>query len=151
LEIRTMQTYVPSGKNLEAQRRWFLIDAQGKTLGRLATNAATLLMGKNKPSYTPFLDVGDHVVIINAEKVVLTGNKLNTKLYRHHTGWPGGLKETSAAKLMQRYPERILESAIRGMLPKNKLGRKMGKKLKVYTGTDHPHQAQQPTPFEIVR
>jgi large subunit ribosomal protein L13 len=95
--------------------------------------------------------VGDHVVIINAEKVVLTGNKLNTKLYRHHTGWPGGLKETSAAKLMQRYPERILESAIRGMLPKNKLGRKMGKKLKVYTGTDHPHQAQQPTPFEIVR
>lgn len=146
-----MQTYVPSGKNLEAQRRWFLIDAQGKTLGRLATNAATLLMGKNKPSYTPFLDVGDHVVIINAEKVVLTGNKLNTKLYRHHTGWPGGLKETSAAKLMQRYPERILESAIRGMLPKNKLGRKMGKKLKVYTGTDHPHQAQQPTPFEIVR
>jgi large subunit ribosomal protein L13 len=146
-----MQTYVPSGKNLEAQRRWFLIDAEGKTLGRLASKAATLLMGKNKPSYTPFLDVGDHVVIINAEKVVLTGNKLNSKLYRHHTGWPGGLKETSAAKLMQRYPERILESAIKGMLPKNKLGKKMGKKLKVYAGTDHPHRAQQPTPFEIVR
>jgi large subunit ribosomal protein L13 len=151
LEIRTMQTFVPSGKNLEAQRRWFLIDAEGKTLGRLATKAAMLLMGKNKPSYTPFLDVGDHVVIINAEKVVLTGNKLNSKLYRHHTGWPGGLKETSAAKLMQRFPERVLESAIRGMLPKNKLGRKMGKKLKVYAGTDHPHQAQQPAPFEIVR
>jgi len=144
-----MQTYVPSGKNLEAQRRWFVIDADGKTVGRLASKAALLLMGKNKPTYTPYLDVGDHVVIINAEKVVFTGNKLRDKVYRHHTGWPGGLKETSAEKLMQRHPERVLESAIKGMLPSNKIGRKMAKKLKVYAGTDHPHQAQQPQPFEV--
>jgi large subunit ribosomal protein L13 len=144
-----MQTYIPSGKNLEAHREWFIIDAEGKTVGRLASKAARLLMGKNKPSYTPFLDVGDHVVIINAEKVVFTGNKLRDKIYSHHTGWPGGLKETTAEKLMQRHPERILESAIKGMLPKNKLGRKMGKKLKVYVGTDHPHSAQQPRAFEV--
>jgi large subunit ribosomal protein L13 len=144
-----MQTFVPSGKNLEAQRSWFLIDASGKTVGRLASKAARLLMGKNKPSYTPYLDVGDHVVVINAEKAVFTGRKLQDKVYRHHTGWPGGLKETTAEKLMQRHPERVLESAIRGMLPKTKLGRKMGKKLKVYTGQDHPHQAQQPKPFEV--
>jgi large subunit ribosomal protein L13 len=101
-------------------------------------------MGKTKPSYTPFLDVGDHVVIINCEKVVFTGNKLRDKVYRHHTGWPGGLKEIAAEKLMQRHPERVLELAIRGMLPKTKLGRKMGKKLKVYIGSDHPHKAQRP-------
>ena len=144
-----MQTYIPSGKNLEAGRSWFIIDAEGKTIGRLATQAASMLMGKNKPSYTPFLDVGDHVVIINAQKAVFTGNKLKDKIYYHHTGWPGGLKETTAEKLMQRFPERVLESAIRGMLPKNKLGRKMGKKLKVYGGADHPHKAQQPQPFEV--
>jgi large subunit ribosomal protein L13 len=139
-----MQTFVPSGKDLEQSRKWFLIDADGKRVGRLATAAAHLLMGKSKPSYTPFLDVGDHVVIINAEKVVFTGNKLKDKVYRHHTGWPGGLKEIAAEKLMQRHPERVLELAIRGMLPKTKLGRKMGKKLKVYAGSDHPHQAQRP-------
>lgn len=144
-----MGTFVPSGKNLEQMRKWFVIDANGKTVGRLATTAARLLMGKNKPAYTPFLDVGDHVVIINAEKVVFTGNKLKDKVYRHHTGWPGGLKEIAAEKLMQRHPERILEQAIRGMLPKNKLGRKMGKKLKVYAGSDHPHQAQQPEPLQL--
>lgn len=147
LEIRTMDTFVPSGKNLEQTRKWFVIDADGKTVGRLATAAAMLLMGKNKPIYTPFIDVGDHVVVINAEKVVFTGNKLKDKLYRHHTGWPGGLKEVTAEKMMQRHPERILESAIRGMLPKNKLGRKMGKKLKVYVGADHPHKAQRPEPL----
>lgn len=139
-----MQTFVPSGKNLEQNRKWFIIDADGKTVGRLATTAARLLMGKNKPTYTPFIDMGDHVVIINAEKVVFTGNKLKDKVYRHHTGWPGGLKEVAAEKLLARYPERILEKAIRGMLPKTKLGRKMGKKLKVYAGSDHPHQAQRP-------
>ncbi len=139
-----METFVPSGKNLEANRKWFIIDADGKTVGRLATTAARLLMGKNKPTYTPFIDMGDHVVIINAEKVVFTGNKLKDKVYRHHTGWPGGLKETPAGKLLARHPERILEMAIRGMLPKTKLGRKMGKKLKVYVGSDHPHQAQRP-------
>ena len=144
-----MGTFVPSGKNLEHMRRWFVIDADGKTVGRLATTAASLLMGKTKPSYTPYIDVGDHVVIINAEKVVFTGNKLKQKMYRHHTGWPGGLKEITAEKLMQRFPERILEQAIRGMLPKNKLGRHMGKKLKVYAGADHPHQAQQPEALNL--
>jgi large subunit ribosomal protein L13 len=142
-----MQTYVPSGKDLEQNRKWFVIDASGKTVGRLATQAARILMGKNKPTYTTYIDMGDHVVIINAEKVVFTGNKLEAKVYRHHTGWPGGPKEVTAAKLMQKHPERILESAIRGMLPKNKLGRKMGKKLKVYVGTDHPHKAQRPEPL----
>src|ERR1044071_7117243 len=142
-----MSTFVPSGKNLEQSRKWHIINAEGKTVGRLATEAARLLMGKNKPTYTPYIDVGDHVVIINAEKVVFTGTKLKDKVYRHHTGWPGGLKEMTAEKMMQRYPERGLESAIRGMLPKNKLGKKMGKKLKVYAGADHPHKAQRPEPL----
>ena len=146
-----MSTFVPSGKNLEQSRKWFIIDANGKTVGRLATEAARILMGKNKPTYTPYIDVGDHVVVINAEKVVFTGNKWKDKVYRHHTGWPGGLKEITAQKQLQQHPERILESAIRGMLPKNKLGRKMGKKLKVYAGTDHPHQAQHPEAFEVKR
>ena len=144
-----MQTYIPSGKNLEQDRKWFVIDADGKTVGRLATQAARVLMGKNKPSYTPFIDVGDHVVVINAEKVVFTGNKWQDKVYRHHTGYPGGLREVTAQKQLQKHPERILESAIRGMLPKTKMGRKMGKKLKVYAGTDHPHKAQQPEALEI--
>ncbi|HLG16356.1 MAG TPA: 50S ribosomal protein L13 [Blastocatellia bacterium] len=144
-----MQTFVPSGKNLEQSRSWYVIDASGKTVGRLATEAARLLMGKNKPTYTPFLDLGDHVVIINAEKVVFTGNKWRDKVYRHHSGWPGGLKETTAQKQLQRHPERILEAAVLGMLPKNKLGRKMGKKLKVYAGADHPHQAQQPKALAV--
>ena len=144
-----MQTFVPSGKNLEQNRTWYLIDASGKSVGRLATEAARVLMGKNKPSYTPYIDVGDHVVIVNAEKVVFTGNKWRDKVYRHHTGWPGGLKEVTALKQLQRHPERILESAILGMLPKNKLGRKMGKKLKVYSGSDHPHEAQQPKALAV--
>lgn len=144
-----MGTFVPSGKNLEQDRKWHLIDASGKTVGRLASEAARILMGKNKPTYTPYIDVGDHVVVINAEKVVFTGRKLEDKIYRHHTGWPGGLKEISAGKLLQQHPERVLEGAIRGMLPKNKLGRAMGKKLKVYAGTDHPHQAQHPIPAAI--
>jgi large subunit ribosomal protein L13 len=149
LEIRIMSTFIPSGKNLEQNRKWFIIDANGKTVGRLATEAARILMGKNKTTYTPYIDVGDHVIVINAEKVVFTGNKLQDKLYRHHTGWPGGLKEVTAQKQLQKHPERILESAIRGMLPKNKLGRHMGKKLKVYAGTDHPHKAQQPEVYEL--
>lgn len=144
-----MQTYIPSGKNLEQDRKWYVIDADGKTVGRLATEAARVLMGKNKPSYTPFIDVGDHVVVINAEKVVFTGNKWQDKVYRHHTGYPGGLREVTAQKQLQKHPERILESAIRGMLPKTKMGRKMGKKLKVYSGADHPHKAQQPEALEI--
>ena len=142
-----MRTFVPSGKNLEADRKWHLVDAEGKTVGRLASRVATILMGKSKPSYTPYIDVGDHVVIVNAEKVVLTGTKWQDKVYRHHTGYPGGLKEISAQKQLQQHPERILESAVRGMLPKTKMGRAMAKKLKVYSGSDHPHKAQQPEPF----
>jgi large subunit ribosomal protein L13 len=144
-----MQTFVPSGKNLEQSRKWFIIDATGKTVGRLASQAAQVLMGKNKSIYTPYIDVGDHVVIVNAEKVVFTGNKWKDKIYRHHTGWPGGLKEISAEKQLQKHPERILESAIAGMLPKTKMGRKMVKKLKVYAGSDHPHQAQRPEPLDV--
>jgi large subunit ribosomal protein L13 len=149
LEIRIMSTFIPSGKNLEQNRKWFIIDAAGKTVGRLATEAARILMGKNKTTFTPYIDMGDHVIVINAEKVVFTGNKLQQKVYRHHTGWPGGLKEVTAQKQMQKHPERILEAAIRGMLPKNTIGRHMGKKLKVYAGTDHPHKAQQPEVYEL--
>ena len=144
-----MGTYIPSGKNLEQSRAWHLIDAQGKTVGRLASEAAKLLMGKHKPTFTPFIDVGDHVIIINADKVVFTGNKLQQKYYRHHTGWPGGLKEVTAQKQMQKHPTRVLEAAIKGMLPKNTIGRHMGKKLKVYAGADHPHAAQRPQPFTV--
>ena len=139
-----MRTYVPSGVNLEAQRSWFVVDATGQTVGRLATRVARVLSGKNKPTYTTFIDMGDHVVIVNAEKVVFKGNKLQDKMYRHHTGYPGGLKEVTARDMMQRHPERVLEQAIKGMLPKTKLGRAMAKKLKVYVGPNHPHEAQKP-------
>ena len=143
-----MSTFVPSGINLEAQRTWYVVDAAGETVGRLATRVAMVLTGKNKPTYTPFIDMGDHVVIVNAEKVVFKGNKLLEKMYRHHTGYPGGLKEISARDLMQRHPERVLEQAIKGMLPKTKLGRAMAKKLKVYVGPNHPHEAQKPVPLQ---
>ena len=144
-----MSTFIPSGANLEAQRAWYIVDATGQTVGRMATRIAMILRGKHKPTYTPFLDMGDHVVIINAEKIVFTGNKLEDKFYRHHTGWPGGLKEIAARDLLARYPERILEQAIRGMLPKNTLGKAMGKKLKVYAGPEHPHSAQKPEPLAV--
>jgi large subunit ribosomal protein L13 len=143
-----MSTFVPSGVNLEAQRTWYIVDAAGQTVGRLATQVASILRGKHKPTFTPFLDMGDHVVIVNAEKVVFKGNKLEEKMYRHHTGWPGGLKEVTARDMMVRHPERILEQAIKGMLPKNKLGRAMAKKLKVYVGPNHPHEAQKPVPLQ---
>lgn len=144
-----MSTYIPSGKNLEAGRQWFIVDATGQTVGRLASVVASVLMGKRKPTFTPFLDMGDHVVIVNAEKIVFTGDKLNQKMYRHYTHHPGGLREISARDQLQRHPDRILESAIKGMLPKTKLGRAMASKLKVYAGPTHPHQAQQPVPMEI--
>ena len=144
-----MQTFVPSGKNLEQNRKWYLVDASGKTVGRLASEIAKLLMGKHKPSYTTFLDMGDHVVVVNAEKVSFTGRKLQDKVYYHHTEWPGGLKSITAQQQLNKHPERILESAVKGMLPKTKLGRAMGKKLKVYAGPDHPHSAQQPEPIEF--
>lgn len=128
----------------ELPRRWIVVDADGKVLGRLATVVAMHLTGKSKPTYTPFLDTGDFVVVVNAEKVALTGSKETAKLYRRHTGYPGGLKTTSADKLRGTRPEKLVEEAVRGMLPKTKLGRKMFKKLKVYAGPSHPHVAQAP-------
>jgi len=136
------RTYVPRGS--EIKREWWLLDASGKTLGRLATVVATRLTGKHKPTYTANADTGDHVIVINAAKVVLTGNKLRDKLYRHHTGFPGGLREISAAKQLATKPVRVVEDAVWGMLPKGPLGRAMYRKLKVYPGAEHPHAAQKP-------
>lgn len=131
------------------ERKWHLVDASGKVLGRLATRIALLLMGKRKSIYAPHLDVGDFVVVINAEKVKLTGNKLEKKIYYHHSGYPGGLKEKTAKELLEKHPERLIKLAVKRMLPKNKLGRKMLKRLKVYAGDKHPHIAQKPEPIEI--
>lgn len=137
-----MATYM--AKKGEIQRKWHLIDANGKTLGRLASRVATLLRGKHKPTFTPHVDTGDFVVVVNAGKVALTGKKWKEKLYIHHSGYPGGLKSISAEKLKEKKPRRLITMAVQGMLPKNKLGRKLLKKLKVYDGQAHPHQAQQP-------
>jgi len=131
-------------KPSEVNRKWYVVDASGMILGRLASRIASVLRGKTKPIYTPHVDTGDYVIVINAEKIRFTGNKLNTKMYYHHSGYPGGIKKESAKDLMKESPERILISAVRGMLPKNKLGRKQIKKLKVYRGPEHPHQAQKP-------
>ncbi|NLJ72195.1 MAG: 50S ribosomal protein L13 [Syntrophomonadaceae bacterium] len=136
-------------KPLEVGRKWYVIDADGQTLGRLASEVAVILRGKHKAIYTPHVDTGDFVIIINAEKVVLTGNKLDQKKYRRHSGYPGGLKEVSYRDLMDRRPERAVEVAIKGMLPHNRLGRQMFKKLKVYRGSEHPHAAQKPEVREI--
>jgi large subunit ribosomal protein L13 len=141
-----MATYFPSGIGLEQHRQWHVIDAAGLSVGRLASDVAQVLMGKHKPGYTPFLDTGDHVIIINASKVVFTGNKINDKMYRHHTGYPGGLKEISARDLLAKKPVKLIELAVKGMLPKTKLGRAMFSKLKVYAGAEHPHGAQKPVP-----
>ena len=137
-----MPTYIP--KVDERDREWFVIDAKDKVLGKLATRAATILTGKHKPTFTPFLDTGDHVIVINAAKVHLTGRKESDKLYRHHTLYLGGLKSTAAGDVRKKHPTRIVEEAVRGMLPKTKLGRAMFHKLKVYAGDVHPHQAQKP-------
>jgi large subunit ribosomal protein L13 len=133
----------------QVERKWYLVDAEGKTLGRLASEVATLLRGKHKPEYTPHVDTGDFVILINAEKIVLTGNKLNKKMYYRHSGHPGGLKEATAAEMLQKRPRRMLELAIKGMLPKTTLGRQQGMKLHVYEGSEHPHQAQQPEVYEL--
>jgi large subunit ribosomal protein L13 len=143
-----MKTAIPSQPGLD--RQWHLIDAQDAVLGRLATKAAMLLMGKHKASYTPFIDTGDHVVVVNAEKVKLTGRKEEQKLYRRHSGYPGGLTETSARKVRETRPQRMLEQAIAGMLPKSKMGKQMYRKLQVYAGPKHPHQAQKPVELELV-
>jgi large subunit ribosomal protein L13 len=137
-----MNTVFPS-KN-EIDRKWYVLDANDQVLGRLATRAAMLLMGKAKPTYTPFLDTGDHVIVVNADKVRLTGQKEQQKVYRYHTGYPGGLKETPAVKMRAARPVRMIELAIQGMLPKTKLGKQMYRKLKVYAGDRHPHAAQKP-------
>ncbi len=144
-----MSTYFPSGKGLEQHRQWHIIDANGLTVGRLASEVAKVLMGKHKPTYTPFIDTGDHVIVVNAAKVVFKGNKTNDKMYRHHTGWPGGLKEISARDLLARRPVRLIELTIKGMLPKTILGRAMASKVKVYAGAEHPHGAQKPTPLAV--
>jgi large subunit ribosomal protein L13 len=133
----------------EVTRKWYLVDAEGKVLGRLATQVAVLLRGKHKPAYTPHLDVGDHVVVVNAEKVHLTGKKRASKIYRWHTGYIGGLREVSAAEMLKTRPERVIEWAVQGMLPKGRLGRAMARKLKVYRGREHPHAAQRPEPFDL--
>jgi len=133
-----------SARPVDIQRRWLVVDAEGQTLGRLATQVAMVLRGKHKPMYTPHMDTGDHVVIINAKKVALSGRKAQDKKYFHHTMYPGGATWTSIVELMAKHPERVVERAIRGMVPRSKLGRAMMSKLKVYAGAEHPHAAQQP-------
>ena len=132
-----------------ASHDWYVVDADSKTLGRLSTRIANRLRGKHKPEFTPHVDTGDYIVVINADKIHVTGNKETDKLYYHHTGFPGGIKSIALGKMRERSPEKILENAVRGMMPKNKLGRAMLSKLKVYAGSSHPHDAQQPTPLEL--
>jgi len=142
-----MKTYVT--KPAEVQRAWYVVDAEGQTLGRLASSVATILRGKHKPIYNPAVDCGDYVIIVNAEKIAVTGRRLEQKRYYRHSLYLGGLREITLRDQLQQHPERVLESAVRGMLPKNALGRKMFKKLKVYAGSEHPHEAQQPQPLEL--
>lgn len=133
----------------EVERKWYIVDAAGQTLGRLASEVATVIRGKHKPEFTPHVDTGDYVVVINAADIVLTGNKLKDKKYYRHSGYVGGLKTTTAEELLNKWPERVIERAVHGMLPKNRLGEKMKLKLKVYAGSEHPHQAQQPEVLEL--
>lgn len=142
-----MKTYTP--KKEEIQRKWYLIDANGKVLGRLASEVAKILRGKNKSIFTPHLDTGDFVIVVNAEKVFLTGNKKKDKIYYHHTGYPGGIREITAEKLLAKHPTELIWRAVKGMLPKNSLGRQMLRKLKVYSGPTHPHEAQNPIPIQL--
>ncbi len=142
-----MKTF--SAKASEVSRDWFVVDASDKTLGRLASEIAHRLRGKHKAEYTPHVDTGDYIVVVNAEKVRVTGAKATDKIYHHHTGYPGGLKSVSFEKLIQKAPERVIQGAVKGMLPRNPLGRAMFKKLKVYAGSEHPHAAQQPQQLEL--
>jgi|SRR5690625_2839650 len=142
-----MKTF--SAKSAEVERDWYIVDAEGKTLGRLATEIARRLRGKHKPEYTPHVDTGDYIVVVNAEKVRVTGRKTTDKVYYHHTGYVGHLRSITFDKLIEKAPERVIEKAVKGMLPRNPLGRAMFKKLKVYAGTEHKHAAQQPKPLEI--
>ena len=142
-----MKTY--QVKKGELDHLWYLVNAEGKVLGRLATELAKILRGKNKPTFTPHVDTGDFVVVVNAGKVVLTGKKMKDKIYYHHTGYPGGIKEIAAEKLLAKKPTEVLRIAVKGMLPKNSLGRQMLRKLKIYAGANHPHEAQKPIPLEL--
>lgn len=142
-----MTTYLETPANV--QEKWYLVNAEGKTLGRLAARVAGLLRGKHRPTFTPNVDLGDHVVIVNAEKIQLTGDKMQTKLYRHHSGYPGGLKTATAAHVFRKDPTQLLTRAIEGMLPKTPLGNHMARKLRVYIGPHHPHQAQRPEPITL--
>ncbi|MCA1557405.1 MAG: 50S ribosomal protein L13 [Acidobacteria bacterium] len=144
-----MSTQFPSGTGLAENRKWYVVDAEGQTVGRLATEVASILSGKRNPMWTPFMDMGDHVIVINARKAVFKGSKAEQKVYHHHTLYPGGLRSISVKDQFERHPERVIELAVKGMLPKNKLGRAMGKKLKVYADSEHPHTAQRPQPLEI--
>ena len=139
-----MSTYFPSGKDLAGQRKWYVVDAAGQTVGHLASEIASILSGKRSPRWTPFMDVGDHVIVINARKAVLKGDKPQQKLYRRHSLYPGGLREVTAAEMFAKRPVRVISLAVQGMLPKNKLGKAMAKKLKVYADAEHPHTAQRP-------
>jgi large subunit ribosomal protein L13 len=141
------QTYMAKPTDIDA--RWFVVDAEGRILGRLATKIATVLMGKHRPTYTPHIDTGDFVVVVNAEKVAFTGRKMESKTYNHNTGYPGGLVKVPLSDMLARKPEEVVRMAVKRMLPKTKLGRKMFSKLKVYAGPDHPHAAQTPEPFEL--
>lgn len=142
-----MKTYVTKAADVE--RSWFVVDAEGQNLGRLATRIATVLRGKHKPEYSPSVDAGDYVVVVNAEKITVTGRRMDQKIYYRHSGYPGGLKEKTLREQLEKHPERVISLAVKGMLPKNALGRKIFKKLKVYAGPDHPHQAQQPEPLDL--
>ena len=142
-----MKTFMASPATIE--RKWYVVDATGYTLGRLASEVAKVLRGKNKPTYTPSVDTGDYVIVINAEKINVTGKKLDQKIYYNHSGWVGGLKETTLREMLNKHPERVIEHAVKGMLPKGPLGRKMIKKMFVYAGPEHPHQAQKPEALEV--
>ncbi|SCM81752.1 50S ribosomal subunit protein L13 [uncultured Sporomusa sp.] len=142
-----MKTFMANPADI--QRKWYVVDAEGQTLGRLAVEVAKVLRGKNKPTFTPHVDTGDHVIVVNADKVVFTGKKLEQKTYFRHSGYPGGTTFTTAGKMMQTKPERVIEIAVKGMLPKNSLGRQMYRKLNVYAGPNHPHSAQQPEVLEL--
>jgi large subunit ribosomal protein L13 len=144
-----MSTYFPSGKGLAENRKWYVVDAAGQTVGRLATEVASILTGKRNPQWTPFMDMGDHVIVINARLAVFKGSKAEQKVYRRHTLYPGGLREVSVMEQFEKHPERVIELAVKGMLPKSKLGKAMAKKLKVYRDATHPHTAQQPQPLEF--
>jgi large subunit ribosomal protein L13 len=142
-----MKTYVAN--STDRDRRWLLVDAEGKTLGRLATQIADALRGKRKPEYTPHVDTGDFVIVVNAEKIAVTGNKMTEKMYRRHTGYPGGLRERTLAEMLEQRPEEVIRKAVKGMLPRNRLARRQITKLKVYAGPTHPHTAQKPEPMEV--